>query len=53
MELAQAFNKYYYEYRIIDENIPQTNARIALAQAVKDTLKTGLTLLGIKAPDKM
>ena len=53
VELAQAFNKYYYEYRIIDENIPQTNARIALAQAVKDTLKTGLTLLGIKAPDKM
>ena len=31
VELAQAFNKYYYEYRIIDENIPQTNARIALA----------------------
>ncbi|WP_066645612.1 arginine--tRNA ligase [Christensenella timonensis] len=53
IELAQAFNKYYYEYRIIDDNKEQTNARIALARAVKDTLKRGLSLLGIKAPNKM
>ncbi|MEA5003357.1 MAG: arginine--tRNA ligase, partial [Christensenella sp.] len=53
IDLAQAFNKYYYEYRIIDDNIEQTNARVALAQAVKNTLKTGLSLLGIKAPNKM
>ncbi len=53
VELAQAFNKYYYEYRIIDENTEQTNARIALASAVKNTLKAGLCLLGIKAPNKM
>ena len=53
VELAQAFNKYYYEYRIIDEDVCATNARIALARAVKDTLKTGLGLLGIKAPSKM
>ena len=53
LDLAQAFNKYYYEYRIIDDNAAQTKARVALTQAVKDTLKTGLRLLGIKAPNKM
>lgn len=53
LDLAQAFNKYYYEYRIIDDNAAQTKARVALTQAVKDTLKTGLKLLGIKAPNKM
>lgn len=53
IDLAQAFNKYYYEHRIIDDNKEQTNARVALAQAVKNTLKTGLGLLGIKAPNKM
>lgn len=53
LDLAQAFNKYYYEYRIIDDNAAQTNARVALTRAVKDTLKTGLKLLGIKAPNKM
>lgn len=52
-ELAQAFNRYYYEYRIIDDHIEQTNARIALARVVKNTIKRGLSLLGIKAPNKM
>ncbi len=53
VDLAQAFNKYYYEHRIIDGDAARTNARISLARAVKNTLKTGLSLLGIKAPDKM
>jgi len=53
IDLAQAFNKYYYEHRIIDDNKAQTNARAELVRAVKNTLKTGLSLLGIKAPDKM
>ncbi|MEG1392662.1 MAG: arginine--tRNA ligase [Christensenellaceae bacterium] len=52
-ELAQAFNKYYYDYRIIDDNIQKTNARILLAKAVKNVIKTGLRLLGIKAPERM
>ncbi len=53
-ELAQAFNKYYYEHKIIDrENIPQTNARVALARAVRDVIRKGLSLLGMRAPEKM
>ena len=53
LDLAQAFNKYYYEHRIIDGSAEQTIARAALVRGVKNTLKTGLALLGIKAPDKM
>ncbi len=52
-ELAQAFNKYYYEYKILDGNASQTAARLALTQAVKNIIKRGLNLLGIGAPDKM
>lgn len=53
LDLAQAFNKYYYEHRIIDGSAEQTIARAALVRGVKNTLKRGLSLLGIKAPDKM
>jgi len=52
-DLAQAFNRYYYAHRIIDDNAAQTNARVMLAAAVKNVIKRGLSLLGIKAPDRM
>jgi len=53
-ELAQAFNKYYYEHRIIDEqDTGGTNARLMLTKAVKNTIKRGLDLLGIRAPERM
>lgn len=52
-DLAQAFNKYYFEHRIIDDDIAKTNARITLTKVVKNTIKCGLSLLGIKAPNKM
>lgn len=51
--LAQYFNKYYYEYRIMDTDEKQTRARIQLTQAVQATIKTGLNLLGIAAPERM
>lgn len=51
--LAQYFNKYYYEHRIMDGDEPSTNARIQLTRAVQKTIKTGLSLLGIAAPERM
>ena len=51
--LAQYFNKYYYEYRIMDGDQPATNARIQLTRAVQKTIRTGLSLLGIAAPERM
>lgn len=52
VQLAQLFNKYYGNTRILDED-DQIQARVAIVKAVTIVLKDGLTLLGIKAPNKM
>lgn len=52
VQLAQAFNKYYGNTRILDED-DQLAARIALTKATADILKDGLALLGIEAPEQM
>ena len=51
--LAAAFNTFYNAHRIITEDVELTQARLALALAVKITLRNGLKLLGLKAPDQM
>ena len=51
--LAQAFNRFYYDYRILDEDAAKTAARVQLSQATAVVLKTGLSLLGIAAPTRM
>lgn len=53
IELAQAYNRFYYEERIITENSAQTAARLQLTTAVRTVLKTGLGLLGIASPERM
>ena len=41
-QLAQAYNKYYFEHRIMDESDPAgTAARVNLTRAVRDVIKTG------------
>jgi arginyl-tRNA synthetase len=53
-ELAGNFHSYYYNNKIINENnISLTNARLNLATAVGITIKFGLELLGVQAPNKM
>ena len=52
-DIAQAFNKYYYEHRILDGDPAQSAARVALAAATRQTIKTGLYLIGIEAPERM
>lgn len=51
--LAQYFNKYYYEYRIMDADEAQTRARVRMTRAVQATIRAGLGLLGIAAPERM
>ncbi|MBR5559982.1 MAG: arginine--tRNA ligase, partial [Clostridia bacterium] len=52
--LAQAYNKYYFEHRIMDENdAAGTAARVRLSDAVRDVIKTGLYLIGVEAPERM
>jgi arginyl-tRNA synthetase len=50
-ELAQTFNRFYEQSRVIDD--PREAIRINLVSKYAQTLKNGLDLLGIHAPEKM
>ncbi|MGH7193118.1 MAG: DALR anticodon-binding domain-containing protein, partial [Candidatus Saccharimonadales bacterium] len=50
-ELAQAFNRFYEGNRVVGD--PRQDLRLALVGRYGETLKSGLRLLGIAAPDKM
>ncbi|MCR5809428.1 MAG: arginine--tRNA ligase [Clostridiales bacterium] len=53
IEICSAFNKFYFENRIMDEDEGVRNARLALTLAAKTAIKTGLYLVGIEAPERM
>jgi len=50
-ELAQVFNRFYENSRIVDD--PRQAIRARLVTGYAGILKSGLTLLGIQAPDHM
>lgn len=50
-ELAQKFNSFYEHNRVLGDD--RERLRIHLVGAYADTLKNGLALLGINAPDRM
>lgn len=52
-EIAKAYNKFYYEHRILDDDAAATSARIALTSACAQVIKTGLYLIGVSAPERM
>ena len=52
IDLAQSFNKYYAEVKILEEN-ENLASRLALVFSVTIVLKEGLRLLGIEAPEEM
>lgn len=53
VNIAQAFNKFYFEYNILNSEQPIKNARLLLVKATKQVLYNGLSLLGIAAPERM
>lgn len=53
VDLAQAYNKFYYEHRILDCEPATSAARIAITKAVRDVIGTGLTLIGVEPTEKM
>ena len=52
-ELCKAYNKFYYENRILEEDAGVREARVRLTRAVRDTIRTGLWLIGMEAPERM
>ncbi len=53
VDLAQAYNKFYFERRILDDNPGARAARLMLTAATRDVIKTALYLIGIEAPERM
>ena len=53
MELATLFHKFYNGCRVMVEDEPLMQARIALCTAARITLKNALTLLKITVPESM
>lgn len=53
IDVAQAFNRFYIEHRVLSDNLSEQNARLTVVEATATVLKKGLSLLGIEAPEKM
>jgi len=53
VDLAQSFNRFYHECSILVEDAALRQARLALVKSVQITLRNGLTLIGLEAPEKM
>ena len=53
IDIAQAFNRFYIEHRVISDNVAEQNARLQVVEATGTVLKKGLSLLGIESPEKM
>ncbi|AHI56989.1 arginine--tRNA ligase [Listeria ivanovii] len=53
-DLASAFHRFYNSNKVLDmDNLEVTKARLALIKTAQITLRNGLTLLGVSAPEKM
>ena len=53
IEVARAFNSFYGNNLIVDTKDKNSGYKVALTYAFSFVMKTGLHLLGIKAPVKM
>jgi arginyl-tRNA synthetase len=51
--ICAAFNKFYFEQRIMADTPDVRAARLALTDATRSVIQTGLGLLGIAAPERM
>lgn len=51
--LAGMFNAFYAQEKIADQSDASASYKVAIAEAVRHTLRNGLWVLGIKAPQKM
>lgn len=53
VDLAQKFNKFYFDCKILNADEKDKGIRIEITKATLQTLKNALALLGIGVPDKM
>jgi len=53
VDLAQEFNRFYYECRILDDDMAARAAKLDLTRAVRQVVATALALIGVAAPERM
>ncbi len=53
MDLSATFHNYYNHYRIIGVEEGKMLGRLALLMGVRNALRVGLKLIGVRAPEKM
>ena len=53
VDLAQAFNKFYYENKVMVDDPGTRAARLQLTDATRQVLKQALYLIGVEAPERM
>ena len=53
IDLAQAFNRFYHECPILVEDAALREVRLALVKSVQITMRNGLALIGLEAPEKI
>jgi arginyl-tRNA synthetase len=53
MQLAADLHGFYHKHRVIQDDDGLTQARLLLVKAVGQTIRNGLMLLGVSAPERM
>ena len=53
MDVCTAYNKFYFDNKIMVEDPKVRNARLALTDAARIVIKKGLYLVGLEAPERM
>ncbi|MHC4777861.1 MAG: arginine--tRNA ligase [Planctomycetota bacterium] len=53
LEVAASFHRFHHHHRVLSDDGDLTAARLMLVDAARHTLKNGLTLLAIDAPEEM
>jgi len=53
LDLAREFHAFYHNHRFLGETAERTQGRLALATAVRNVVATGLSLIGVSAPERM
>jgi len=53
LELATLFHNFYEKHKVVTDSIPLSMARLNLVLALRQTLRNGLSLIGIAAPERM
>ncbi len=52
-ELASQLHQYYFNHRIITDDVELTHARLFLMKSIQIVLRNALKLLGVSAPERM